>query len=143
MTKDGSSSNKYFKEAQLEQLQLAFTLLVIYQLKHFIADYPLQFPYMLKKFRPGWDFLLPLTTHCLVHGVFTFAIVMFYNKQLWWLAIFDFVIHFAMDRLKAGPRYLGRWSDVTKAPYWITFGIDQMVHHLTHIYIVWAIVTTI
>lgn len=97
---------------------------------------------MLKKFRPGWDFLLPLTAHCLVHATFTFAIVWFYNKSLLHLALIDFCVHFIMDRIKAGPRYLGRWSDMTKAPFWITFGIDQMVHHLTHYYIIWVLVTT-
>ena len=30
------------------------------ELKHFLADYPLQFPYMLRKYKASWDFLLPL-----------------------------------------------------------------------------------
>ena len=124
-----------------EQLQLIFTLLVIYQIKHFIADFPLQREYMLRKTLAGWDFLLPLTLHCLVHGLGTFVIVMFYNPSLWWLAILDFVIHFLIDRLKSGPRYFGRFNDLTKAGFWTVLGLDQMFHQLTHIYIIWVIVT--
>lgn len=117
-----------------------FLLLVIFQVKHFIADYPLQFPYMLKKFSAGWDFLLPLSLHCLVHSLMTLGICWYFAPQLWWLSILDFVVHFIMDRIKSGPRYLGRYSDHTKSGFWITFGFDQMVHHLTHIYIIWCIV---
>lgn len=123
------------------QLELTFTLLVIYQLKHYVADFPLQREYMLGKTRPNWDFLLPLVTHCLVHAAGTFIICLIFASHLWWLAIFDFVVHFVMDRLKSGPRYLGRFNDLTKAGFWNILGIDQMVHHLTHIYIIYVIVT--
>ena len=100
-------------------LAAIFTLLVIYQVKHFLADYPLQRPYMLGKFAPGWEFLGPLTAHAGCHALFTFFIAFFW---LWrpftdsplllpaGLALFDFVVHFTMDRIKAGPEYLGRFK---------------------------------
>lgn len=122
-------------------LELAFILFAVFQLKHFIADYPLQFPYMLRKFRPGWDFVLPLATHCLVHAVFTLIICLVINPALWWLAALDFLVHFVMDRIKSGPRYLGRFNNIQKTAYWVSFGFDQMVHHLTHTYIVWVLIT--
>ena len=117
----------------------AFLLLIVFQIKHFLADFPLQFPYMLRKFRPGWDFVMPLTLHCLVHGLLTLAIVLCVDYHLWWLGVFDFCIHFIMDRIKSGPRYLGRFKDSTSTWYWISFGFDQMVHHLTHMLIVWIL----
>lgn len=122
-------------------LQYAFYLLIAFQVKHFLADFPLQFPYMLRKFRPGWDFVLPLTAHCGVHAILTLAIVLWVRPALWWLAVADFIIHFVMDRLKSGPRFLGRFKDQTKTLYWVSFGFDQMVHHLTHFLIVWIILT--
>lgn len=124
----------------ISTLNHAFILLLIFQLKHFIADFPLQFPYMLRKFRPGWDFVLPLTTHCLVHAAITLAIVLMVNTELWWLAIFDFIAHFIMDRIKSGPRYLGRFKDSTTTLYWFAFGFDQMVHHITHMIIVYVLI---
>jgi hypothetical protein len=115
--------------------------MAIFQVKHFVADFPLQFPYMLKKFSPNWDFVVPLSLHCAVHGFFTLLICLVFQPALWWLAVMDFVIHFVMDRIKSGPRFLGRWNDTRQSGFWIALGFDQMVHHLTHIYIVWIMVT--
>jgi hypothetical protein len=50
---------------------MVWLLLAVYQLKHFVADYPLQTPYMLKKFLPGNDFIKPLSAHAGVHALFT------------------------------------------------------------------------
>lgn len=125
------------------QLELTFYLLIIYQFKHYIADFPLQREYMLKKTLPEWNFVLPLMTHCLVHGVLTLGICLYFNASLWWLAILDFVVHFMMDRFKSGPNYLGRFDDLSKAGFWNVLGFDQMVHHLTHLYIVYVIITSV
>lgn len=96
-----------------------FVLLVIYQLKHFIADYPLQGQYMLGKFKEGWDFLGPLTAHAGLHAVMTFCIAFYFTPVLVaiGLAVLDFVLHFLMDRLKAGPKYLGRFKALTKSDF--------------------------
>ena len=126
-----------------EPLELVFILLVVYQVKHYVADFPLQREYMLRKTRPHWDFLLPLMTHCLVHGLGTLFICLYFAPQLWWLAFLDFAIHFVVDRLKSGPRYLGRFDDLTQAGFWNILGLDQMAHHLTHIYFIYRIVTSI
>lgn len=95
---------------------------------------------MLRKYRAGWEFLLPLTLHCFVHAVLTFVICMIYAPTVAWLAAVDFVLHFVMDRIKSGPRYLGRFSDTKKPWFWMAFGFDQMFHHLTHLYIIWVII---
>lgn len=122
------------------QMLWAFQLLVLFQIKHFIGDFPLQREYMLKKFLPGWEFFVPLATHCFVHSLLTLAIVMAVSFDLWWLAVVDFVTHFIMDRIKSGPRYLGRFSDNRSPGFWNSFGIDQMVHHLTGFYIIWVMI---
>jgi len=113
-------------------VSIVFILLVVYQLKHFIADYPLQGTYMLGKFKPGWDFLGPLTAHCGVHAAMTFVIscvcffvaygLNFYSLlpvgvMSIILAATDFAIHFAMDRIKAGPKYLGRYKALSGAEF--------------------------
>lgn len=90
-----------------------FILLVTFQLKHFLADYPFQTPYMLKKFSSGWDWIKPLASHAAVHAIFTFIIA--FNWLFSWqlplyLAAFDFIVHFAMDRIKASPNLLGRYK---------------------------------
>ncbi len=95
-----------------------FALLVFFQIKHFVADYPLQNTYMLGKFKDkGW--VLPLSAHCLVHAVFTFCIAVIYVSPLISasLALLDFVIHFAMDRIKASPKMLGRYKCISLFEY--------------------------
>lgn len=116
-----------------------FTLLIIYQIKHFLCDYPLQIPYMLQKIsKDKW--ILPLASHAGVHALFTLIIVLVVNANLWWLAIFDFVIHFTMDRIKASPNLLNRF-EISNKFFWWSLGFDQMVHHLTHYVIIFALVT--
>lgn len=91
-----------------------FALLIIYQIKHFLCDYPFQTDWMLGKFKPGLGWIVPLAAHAGVHGLATFLIV----KLLWatspafalQLALFDFIVHFIMDRIKASPTLLGRFK---------------------------------
>lgn len=119
-----------------------FLLLVIFQLKHFICDYPLQNAYMLGKMKlTGWK--LPLLAHASVHAIGTFLIVyVFLNEVLFALilAIADLVIHFIVDRLKASPNLGGRFKP--DQPYfWWALGADQMIHHLTHYAIIYVIIS--
>ncbi len=156
----------------MELISLVFGLLIFFQLKHLIADYFLQTKYMLGKFKPGWDFLLPLLAHVGVHGTLTLGIVLLVAPHLWWLCLVDMIIHFFMDRVKAGPKYLGRFKAVSgdefrqytqiienkdmsgnefaseyaekmlrhNVYYWVALGFDQMIHHLTDLYIVYVLV---
>ena len=124
----------------MSKINLVFILLIAFQIKHFAADFPLQLPYMLKKMSPGWGFVGPLALHCAVHAVMTLAIVLCVDINLWYLALVDFAIHFVMDRIKSGPRYLGRFNNPTKTSFWVALGFDQMVHHLTHIWIIYLLV---
>jgi hypothetical protein len=122
-------------------------LLVAFQAKHFICDFPLQTKYHLGKFKPGWDFLAPLASHCGIHAVCTGAIS---SYAMWYtpgkrglvlgLVAFDFVCHFVMDRIKAGPKWLGRFNDITQKPYWLALGVDQSWHHCTHYFVIWWLV---
>lgn len=143
----------------------ALWLLVAFQLKHFLADYPLQgWPYaqfMLGKFRDtawplnrGW--ILPLLAHAGVHAVLTAALCAAVGRpELMWLGLLDLAVHFTMDRVKAGPRLLGRWKPIhprnvdvalpwqwaENAFFWWSLGFDQMVHHLTDLYVAWRLLT--
>lgn len=99
-----------------------FVLLVVYQIKHFLSDYPLQTPYMLQKFKPGWDFVKPLGAHAGVHALFTFAIVTAYNVHgsvpfAFGLAGLDFTVHFIVDRIKASPKMLGRFKAMSASDF--------------------------
>ena len=121
-------------------VDLIFGLLVFFLVKHFVADFVLQNVWMLQKARPGWDFVVPLALHCVVHSGLTLIACWYINPTYWWLALVDFVIHFTMDRIKAGPRYFGRYRDPKAKAYWVTFGFDQLVHHLTDLLVIYVLV---
>lgn len=91
---------------------MVYALLIIYQIKHFLADYPLQGKFMLGKFKPYPDYVLPLLTHALVHGLFTCLIAVWFKAPLVALALglLDMGIHFLVDRIKASPKMLGRFK---------------------------------
>ena len=94
-----------------------FALLVFFQVKHLVADYFLQTQWMLQKFKPDWGFFLPLLAHAGVHALFTLGVCLFVAPHLWWLALVDLVAHFIIDRIKAGPKYLGRFKALSGAEY--------------------------
>jgi hypothetical protein len=121
-------------------LSTLFILLIAFQVKHFIGDFPLQREYMLRKTVAGWGFVAPLALHCLVHATLALIIIVAVKPSLWWLSLVDFVVHFIMDRIKSGPKYLGRYNDHDKSSFWNCLGFDQMVHHLTSFYIVWMLI---
>lgn len=121
-------------------------LWLVFDTKHYLADFVFQNKYMLGKFNPtGW--VKPLAAHCLVHATFTLAICLVVNPSLSWLAVVDFVVHFIMDRIKASPKLLGRFKSLcpnefaTATPeqkrhdryFWLALGFDQYVHHLTNL----------
>ena len=93
-------------------------LLFIYQIKHFVADFPLQTKFMLGKFKAdGW--IIPLSAHCAVHAVFTILISSCFVSLIAALALglFDFIVHFIMDRIKASPQMLGRFQSLSKEQF--------------------------
>ena len=127
---------------------IILTLLVLFQLKHFLADFPLQTKYMLGKFNEtGW--ILPLFSHAVVHAVFTFIIlgfvVLFFGLSLptyiiVLLSLYDLLIHFSVDYMKV------TFNKVTKCTakdnkFWYMIGLDQMLHHFTHYAIIMIFIT--
>jgi hypothetical protein len=96
-----------------------FTLLIAYQIKHWLCDFPLQTPYMIGKFKEtGW--IAPLAAHAGVHAAFTAVIALFCAASVWTIllvAALDFTLHFTMDRIKASPKLMGRWKPVTGPEY--------------------------
>ena len=124
-----------------------FMLLVAFQFKHFICDFPLQNQYMLGKMNlTGWK--LPLGAHAGVHALGTFLITCLLFKPAYYmdavilgaiLGTADFIIHFVVDRIKASPKLGGRFNP-TQPYFWWALGADQMTHHLTHYLFIFVIV---
>lgn len=124
-----------------------FMLLIAFQFKHFICDFPLQNQYMLGKMNlTNWK--LPLAAHAAVHALGTFLITCLLFKSAYYmnaivlgaiLGTADFIIHFVVDRIKASPKLGGRFNP-TQPYFWWALGADQMTHHLTHYLFIFVIV---
>lgn len=112
------------------------TWMAILTAKHVVADFLLQNAWMArgKDAREGW--LLPLTVHCLIHGVIATIIFSLLAPQFWFLGLVDFALHFVIDRSKGlCVNYYKVGPD--RSGFWWLIGIDQALHHLTDF--AWAV----
>jgi len=73
-----------------------------------------------------------MAMHCTIHASFTLAIALAINPSLWWLAFFDFVVHFSIDFTKARIGLATGWTPERQS-FWFLFGADQACHSLTHL----------
>jgi hypothetical protein len=115
-------------------------LLLGLMIKHTIADYFMQYSWMLKDKAiyggPGG------VAHASYHGTLTFVVLELCG--IGWpislaLGIADAVIHYHIDYVKSNV-----WKDYNFGPqdqlYWVTHGVDQFAHFLTYLVIVYLCV---
>lgn len=117
-------------------------LLIAFQAKHFLCDFPWQTSWMLGKGKPWPQFLLPLGLHAGVHAASTFAIATVYLGEKGLLEgamqvpfgflLADFALHAIIDRIKASPFLGGRWHPSQPA-FWNALALDQLAHGLCYL----------
>ncbi len=112
-------------------------LLLLLQLKHVLADFCLQWPFMLighaRYLHAG------RAVHCLVHVVFTGVVLLVMPTPAALIAaivLVEWVVHFHIDWLKAMHGQATQY-DTADRRYWIAFGMDQLAHQLTYIALAW------
>lgn len=124
-----------------------FILLIIFQIKHFICDFPLQNNLFMLRKKDHEKWIFPLACHCGVHFLGTYLIsgiylVLIEYKYSWVvcvsLGLFDFITHFIMDRIKASPNIWGKYK-FHEPQYWNSLGFDQMFHHVIGIFIIFCL----
>ena len=86
----------------------------------------------LNRGKKGLDGYAPLAAHAAIHGGGTLIICLVFFPALWWLSIVDFFIHGLIDRIKAVVTLKKQWNEKDKA-FWVSLGIDQEAHNLTHL----------
>ena len=105
--------------------------------KHTLADYYFQYSWMIKhKGSYGhWKGM----AHSELHGLLTWIVLMLCGVPIIWaaiLGILDTVVHYHIDYVKSNfwkSRNLGPADQM----YWVTHGVDQLLHLLTYIAITW------
>jgi hypothetical protein len=108
-------------------------VLILFQIKHFFSDFPLQSVYMLGKGKTGLAWIMPLSAHCAVHAGLSLLIILFVNPSLFWLVLAEFGAHFVIDRSKCLYKLpQGAWAPEDKGKYltkyYMAFGLDQLAH---------------
>lgn len=97
--------------------------------KHLLGDFFFQTFWMAANKGAARGWVRPLLAHAAIHAGLTLAIVLPTVPALAWLALADFVVHAAIDRLKG---ILTRDWTPASPRFWWALGVDQSAHHATH-----------
>ena len=118
-------------------------LLFLLFTKHFIIDFPLQFPYHYENKgtygHPGG------IQHALLHGVGTgivFALTLgaMFIPLAMILGLIDMLIHYHIDWAKMNLNKKLGWGPTTHEQFWWLLGLDQYLHALTYLGLVLVVV---
>ena len=113
--------------------ELLVILLTCLMTKHIIADYFMQYSWMMKDKAiyggPGG------VAHASWHGTLTFVVLELFSTG--WpislaLGIADAVLHYHIDYVKSNV-WKSRGYGPQDRMYWVTHGVDQFAHFLTYI----------
>ena len=110
------------------------------QVKHFVADYLLQFPWMIAG--KGSFIRVGGYVHAAFHVAGTVLVLLAMSvaaKTILLVALLEFVIHYLLDYAKA--HYSANIVS-TRNPrlFWALNGLDQFLHHVTYIGIVFLVI---
>ncbi|MEM6460952.1 MAG: DUF3307 domain-containing protein [Pseudomonadota bacterium] len=114
--------------------------LVGLQIKHYIADYTLQWPWMIAgkcHFNRSGGYL-----HAGIHILLTLIVLLFCNLSVAVIAlllVFEFVVHYATDYTKGSYDFAHKLSANSRR-FWVIHGADQLVHQFTYAVILAVIV---
>ena len=106
-----------------------FLWLVALQIKHFIADAPLQ-SHILARQSHACQQLRPLVSCASVHGFLTVLIFVF--PLGWWAVLFgafDAALHFLIDYWRT---QIVKYT-IYQPRFWFTLGLDNLMHHLAYV----------
>ncbi|NOD85381.1 DUF3307 domain-containing protein [Ruegeria sp. HKCCD6119] len=118
-----------------------FLMLCLLLIKHMFADYYLQTPKMLSG--RGEYFHLGRAQHAAVHVVGSIVVFLVFGAPLVFILIvgaLEWFIHFNIDFIKASYSDKKR-LEPTQPAFWRAAGLDQLMHNLTYVAMVWAWVT--
>lgn len=125
----------------MTELTAVLSLLILFQIKHFVADYPLQTPAMIRG--KGILFNPYGILHSLHHAGLTLATLGLFSlihplalALAVTIAVAEFFIHYTIDY---GKMQVGRNLSTDNPRFWWAIGFDQMLHHLTYIGFVWIV----
>lgn len=119
-------------------MNTAICLMFLLFTKHFIVDFPLQTKYQyLNKGTYGHPGGL---IHSALHGWATWGCILILGLPFGpEIALTDFMIHYHVDWAKMNLNKKLGWGPTTSEQFWWLLGLDQWLHALTYIGIVYVL----
>jgi hypothetical protein len=121
----------------LYNITLTLALLIFFQIKHLLIDFIFQNEYQWKNKgtygHPGG------ILHSVLHSIATFWILVIafpYGLSLI-LSLVDFLVHYHVDWFKMRYNKIKGWTATNSKEFWWLLGIDQFVHQMTYIVIIY------
>lgn len=110
-------------------------LLTLLTFKHFIFDFAYQPPYQWqnKGTYGHWGGIV----HSGQHALASLVILLFFTPYAIFIAAGEFLIHYHTDWAKMSINKHYGWGANTHEQFWILLGVDQLIHSLTYIGMVW------
>lgn len=114
--------------------------LVLFSIKHFVVDFMLQREYQWRNKgtygHPGG------LEHSGLHALATFFIMLLFVPVdlAFLIGIFDGVVHYHIDWAKMNINQAKGWTATTHAEFWYMVGLDQFLHAMTYIAILYFII---
>lgn len=113
-------------------------LLVLFQVKHLLADYFLQTPRMLD----GREHYMHLgrAEHAGIHAFGSIVVFLLVGAPTMFIVVLvvaEWIVHFHIDWIKAWYSTRKRQTP-DQAGFWHAFGADQACHQLTYLAMAWA-----
>lgn len=120
----------------------AIGLFALFTVKHIVADYVLQFSWMIRD--KGFYGEIGGIVHSGMHAFLTLFVLLLANTGLHiilltLLSILDGVIHYHVDWVKSNIWREKKYTSQDQM-YWITHGIDQGLHFLTYVLIITIVI---
>jgi len=131
-----------------DQIVWAFAALF---LKHFICDFPLQVPYHYRN--KGTYGHIGGISHASIHAIGTFIALSAFadhpggfelhgpHIEIVTVAVFDLVVHYHVDYAKVQINRHFHWGPTTHEQFWWLLGLDQFLHAMTYVAMIWWIKT--
>ena len=115
-------------------------LLIALQIKHFLADFPLQTAKMLNE--KGYYGNVHGLLHALIHGALSLPIMLAFlgfSTFVCVLVLVEFVVHYHLDWAKEKLVRNTGWT-YQYSKFWVAIGFDQLLHQITYIAMIAAII---
>ena len=117
-------------------------LLIALLICHYLADFCLTWPALIRSKADGRN-VWPILLHAAVHAVLMGGCLLVFGvntEQLFLLMSLELVTHFIIDVGKAAVSVkLPLLADIKQKPYWVLFGLDQLLHQLVVVAIWYAV----